>query len=127
MLQNETVDEDFEHFEDIIEESQNALDITSSKQEHSVILVHATNDGSGVRIDTNSSESEDEEDPPASCSEEDGGSEDNLIGANGFANVGKSEKSETGSDHDRGQAQILNKGSLLPGGYNPQHREPSYW
>ncbi|XXG53403.1 hypothetical protein AAC387_Pa03g1495 [Persea americana] len=119
MLQNETVDEDFEHFEDIIEESQNAVDITPSKQEDTVKFVCTTNDDSGV----SPSESEDDVHPPASSEVEDDGSEDNLIGAAGLTNV---EKSEAVSGHDGGQAQLLKKSSLLPGGYNPQHREPSY-
>lgn len=119
MLQNETVDEDFEHFEDIVEESQNAVDITPSKQEDTFKFVHVTNDDIGV----SPSESEDDVHPPASSDEKGDGSEDNLIGANGLTNVGKS---EAVLGHDGGQAQLLNKSSLLPGGYNPQHREPSY-
>lgn len=128
MLQNESVDDDFEHFEDIKEESQIAVDATPSMLEKSVDLVSATNDSNGVKTSSDPSESEDEEDPPASSSEtEDNSEEENLIAVNGSTNVGEFEKV---SDHDGGKEvkEFIkgNKGSPLPGGYNPQHREPLY-
>ncbi|XP_077240901.1 CCAAT-binding factor [Tasmannia lanceolata] len=126
MLQNESVDEDFEHFEDIIEGSQNIVGTApSSKPENSDGPINVMTRNNGVKKDGDPSNSEDNEGPPMSDSEEDNSSEgkDTIIGGDNFINV---EKFETVSEHEARQAQVPNIGSSSPGGYNPQHREPSY-
>ncbi|XP_058108729.1 protein SLOW WALKER 2 [Magnolia sinica] len=126
MLQNESVDDDFEHFEDIIEGSQIVADsMPSGKLENSVDHVGMANGSNGVQTNSDASDSEEEEDLPVSSSEEDNSSEGegNLLQGDDLNDVGKL---ETVSDHEKQQSELPNKGSSLPGGYNPRHREPLY-
>ncbi|XP_068659944.1 protein SLOW WALKER 2 [Aristolochia californica] len=123
MLQNESVDDELEHFEDIIEDTQNVPDTApSSKLEYSVGTAGAN--FVATSNDNNLSDSDDSEDLPVSDSDDDKSSEgeDNFI-VNVPLNGGKLEKTTNG---EREQAQVPNIGSLLQGGYDPRHREPSY-
>lgn len=118
MLRNESVDEDLEHFEDVVEETDNRPSDTSTEQENDVKLVTGTDDAK-----SDSESSEDEEDIPASDSEEDVSDEpEELIIRDNSKDL---QKSKTPSHHAP-QPPTASK-SLLPGGYNPRHREPSYW
>ncbi|KAG9457617.1 hypothetical protein H6P81_002125 [Aristolochia fimbriata] len=122
MLQNESVDDELEHFEDIIEETQSIPDTAlSSKLQYS----DGTTDANGVdRDDGNDfSDTDDSEDLPASDSDDDKSSEgeDNLID-DVLLDGGKPDKTIS----QREQVQVPNVGSLLPGGYDPRHREPAY-
>ncbi|XP_061361904.1 protein SLOW WALKER 2-like [Gastrolobium bilobum] len=120
-LQNESMDEELEHFEDIIEETDNEPSTVSNKQIDDIGLVQNDEDANS---DAGSSENED--DLPASSEDDDS---DDASEDAGFV-LAKSDlndkKSKSVSDNEDQQSQLSAKKSLLPGGYDPQHREPSY-
>ncbi|GMY34838.1 protein SLOW WALKER 2 [Fagus crenata] len=138
VLQNESIDDEFEHFEDVVEETDDEPNATSkkeeqqnaaskkeeepnatSKKEHDVGLVHSSD-----AADSDSASSEDEDDSPASDSEDDVSDEgDELLLRNDLKDI---EESKILSGHNDQQPQVSSKASLLPGGYNLRHREPSY-
>lgn len=122
VLQNESVDEELEHFEDVIEETDNEPGTVSNKQ---VDDTKPVQNGEDACPDTNSSESED--DLPAASSEDD--DSDDASEDAGFL-LAKTEvnhkKSKSVSDNE-GQQSAKPKKSFLPGGYDPRHREPSFW
>lgn len=98
-LQNESVDDDLEHFVDIIEEPQNSSAVPSSK----------TPGSSGAHAAAFDSVK-----PPASyaCVHDDSDGEDHVNDGtqfqSGYANKGPGQESSAV-------------------GYDPRHREPSYW
>lgn len=98
-LQNESVDDDLEHFVDIIEEPQNSSAVPSSKTPGSSGAYAAAFDS--VK-------------PPASyaCVHDDSDGEDHVNDGtqfqSGYANKGPGQESSAV-------------------GYDPRHREPSYW
>ncbi|KAL0009726.1 hypothetical protein SO802_004834 [Lithocarpus litseifolius] len=117
VLQNEAIDEELEHFEDVVEETDDEPNTTSKKEEHVVGLVHGSD-----AAKSDSASSEDEDDTPASDSEDVSDGEELLV-----RNDSKDlEESKTISEHNGQQRQVSSKSSLLPGGYNLRHREPSY-
>uniref|UniRef100_A0A5B7B011 Putative CCAAT/enhancer-binding protein zeta n=1 Tax=Davidia involucrata TaxID=16924 RepID=A0A5B7B011_DAVIN len=117
VLQNESVDEDLEHFEDIVEETENQASTTSKKPDNAGETVRSSD-----CIDTDSDSSLDEGGSPTSGFEDDvsDGADDLLAGGENLR------ESETISDHNGHQPQVSNVSSSFPGGYNPRHREPSY-
>ncbi|KAL2336371.1 hypothetical protein Fmac_010817 [Flemingia macrophylla] len=124
VLQNESVDEELEHFEDVIE-TDNEPSTVSNKQNNDVEVVQ---NGEDANADSSSSESED--DLPAS-SEDDDDSDDDASEDGGFVLANnetykKSKKPKSVSDNEGQQSQLSAKKSLLPGGYDPRLREPSY-
>ncbi|KAL6010534.1 hypothetical protein ACLOJK_000968 [Asimina triloba] len=126
MLQNESADDDIEHFEDIIESAQNATDPNaSSKLENSIGTVSMDNRGSSVQTNSFASDSEDEVDLPASSSEDNDSSEgeDNLLRQDDLNDTVKLERA---SDL-KVESELPDKGSSHTGGYNSRHREPLYW
>ncbi|KAJ6714998.1 CCAAT-BINDING FACTOR-RELATED [Salix viminalis] len=118
VLQSESVDEDLEHFEDIVEETDNEPSTTPKKEEIGVDLV-----GNSDKMDSESDSAEDEDDSPASSSEDDVSDEDELIMEDSSK---EPQESQPQSDHNGNQPLINSSGSSLPGGYDPRHREPSY-
>ncbi|KAJ1408291.1 CCAAT-binding factor [Sesbania bispinosa] len=122
MLQNESIDEELEHFEDVIEDTDNEPKTVSNKQNDDIGLVQ-----NGEDADSGTSSSESEDDLPASSEDDD--SDDASEDAD-FSLV-KSEmdhkNSKSVSDNEGQQSQASAKKSFLPGGYDPRHREPSYW
>lgn len=120
VLQNESIDEELEHFEDVVEETNNELSTTSKKEENDGRLVHSSD-----AAESDNESSEDEDESPPSNSEDDVSDEaEELLMRNDSKDLGES---MTVSDHNEQQPQASSKKSMLPGGYNPQHREPSYW
>ncbi|KAA8540211.1 hypothetical protein F0562_024226 [Nyssa sinensis] len=117
VLQNESVDEDLEHFEDIVEETENQASSKSKKPDNAGETVH-----SSARIDADSDSSQDEVVSPTSAFEDDAsdGSDDLLAGGEDLR------ESETIVDCNGHQPQVSDARSSFPGGYNPRHREPSY-
>ncbi|KAG4178572.1 hypothetical protein ERO13_A10G051500v2 [Gossypium hirsutum] len=120
MLQNESVDEDLEHFEDIVEETASEPSLASKKEENN----HDICGGEAANSDSYSSE--DEGVLPSSYSDDD---------------ISEDEKElfirETPKDQHHQEPKIIsNQNALtspkstakpfLPGGYDPRHREPSY-
>ncbi|PPD86089.1 hypothetical protein GOBAR_DD16986 [Gossypium barbadense] len=119
MLQNESVDEDLEHFEDIVEETASESSLPSKKEENNADICV------GEAANSDSYSSEDEGVLPSSYSDDD---------------ISEDEKElfrETPKDQHHKEPKIIsNQNALtspkstvkpfLPGGYDPRHREPSY-
>ncbi|KAH1240611.1 CCAAT/enhancer-binding protein zeta [Glycine max] len=122
VLQNESVDEELEHFEDVIE-TDNEPNSLSNNQNNDIGVVQ---NGEDANSDTSSSESED--DLPASSEDDDSdddASEDaDFLLAKNEKEHEKQKKSKSVSD--KGQQSQLSPKSSLPGGYDPRHREPLY-
>ncbi|URE26125.1 CBF/Mak21 family [Musa troglodytarum] len=99
--QNETADDDIEHFVDVPEDPE---DLATEQ------FANLENSGCSVvsQHDKNSHEYEEDQ-----VSEGETGLEDSL-------------KINTIRNHSLGGDQALHTGSTLPAGYNPRHREPSY-
>ncbi|KAK3220621.1 hypothetical protein Dsin_014591 [Dipteronia sinensis] len=120
VVQNESADDDdLEHFEDIVEETENEPSTTTKKEENNDFkTVNTIKDGN-----SDGDSSEDEDVTPPSDSEEDVSDESEELFIEDKSKDIK--KSETLPDHNGHQAHISSKPSL-PGGYDPRHREPSY-
>lgn len=120
MLQNESVDDDLEHFEDVIEETDNEPSPVLEKQE--VELVHNSDEKSDT-VNSDHDSSEDDIDSSASYSEDEASDE-----ADEFHFRNDSKDSKTVPDSSVQQPQVVSsEKTSLPGGYDPRHREPSYW
>ncbi|KAK7349332.1 hypothetical protein VNO77_06613 [Canavalia gladiata] len=122
VLQNESIDEELEHFEDVVEETDNEPSTVSNKQNNDI--EHQLN-REDANSDTSSPESED--DLPASSEDDD--SDDDEIEDAGFLlakNETNHKKSKPISDNEGQDSKSSAKKSSLPGGYDPRHREPSY-
>ncbi|KAJ0981057.1 hypothetical protein J5N97_009312 [Dioscorea zingiberensis] len=98
-LQNESVDDDLEHFEDIIEGPQDSSDLPSDKRPENSGTCAASLDG---------------ETPPPSHV-------DVCYNSDGEGNLNDETQCHSISFANRGQAQ-----ESSPVGYDPRHREPSY-
>ncbi|KAL6958225.1 hypothetical protein U1Q18_046671 [Sarracenia purpurea var. burkii] len=120
VLQNESIDEDLEHFEDIVEEPVNQIITKSSEPDNACETIR-----SGDGTDADSDSLQDENVSLTFDSDSDGSDEavDLLFG--GGSEDAKEIKSV--ADQNRQQPQVSDMRSSLPGGYNPRHREPSYW
>lgn len=119
VLQNESADEELEHFEDIVEEAENQSNNGADKTDNAG-EVALSNGGT----DTDGDSSEEEGGSPTSVSEDGDSDGDNDLLGNGSLN--DLQESEMRSADSAGQQQGLNVKSPLPGGYNPRHREPSF-
>ncbi|GAB4841942.1 auxilin-like clathrin-binding protein required for normal clathrin function [Ancistrocladus abbreviatus] len=122
VLQNESVDEELEHFEDVPDETndQPVTDIEELKAEASVPRTD-----SGVDIDRDSSQ--DEEAPSASSTEDDASDDaEDFIPGKSFEEPPESKSNDKLFDHSGSQHLESFTKASLPGGYDPRHREPSY-
>ncbi|KAK1575937.1 hypothetical protein Q3G72_009611 [Acer saccharum] len=120
VVQNESADDDdLEHFEDIVEETENEPSTAPKKEENNdVKTVNTIRDGN-----SDGDSSEDEDVTPPSDSEEDVSDESEELFIEDKSKDIK--KFETLPDRNGHQAHVSSKPSL-PGGYDPRHREPSY-
>lgn len=119
VLQNESVDEEIEHFQDIVEETDNEPSVASWKKGNNDKTVNSINDAN-----SDDESSEDEDDHPVTDSGEDVSDESGeFVITDHTKDI---HKSETHSAPDTHQS-CVSKKSSLPGGYDPRHREPSYW
>ncbi|KAG7997326.1 hypothetical protein I3843_01G206100 [Carya illinoinensis] len=119
VLQNESIDEELEHFEDVVEETAEEPSTTAKEEENDGGLVHSTD-----AINSDGESSEDEDESPAFNSEDDVSDEaEEFLMRNDSKDI---EESKTVSPLNVQQTQVSSKKSLLPGGYDPRHREPSY-
>lgn len=117
----ESVDEEFEHFEDIIEDS-GIPNSTISKPE----ILDCRNDNveNYVEMDSGSIASESaKSNEQKSRFQEGKNSEDDDFIKGDVALV----NSKTVYDNEVCQPQTRQSDLSLPGGYDPRHREPSYW
>lgn len=121
--QSELVDEEDEHFEDIIEENDEKKPKPAEKQAGPV---------ENGRASTISAEedSEEDDDIPASLSDDESSDaeddDDDFVVRGDSENATESGKL-SGPDHGNNQSVKSLKRCELPGGYEPRHREPSYW
>lgn len=119
MLQNESNDDDLEHFEDITEEEE---DKSSSVEKKTNTVEKAVPTNSAVT--SNNDSSGDEADSSASDSEDGDFNVAGSLNEDGFYDLTNT-KNEA---EESGKPTIPSKDtSLLPGGYNPRNREPSFW
>lgn len=123
MLQNEAVDDDdLEHFEDIAEETDTEPNTTLMKEETAVWV---KNNNDNFQSDSDSSRDIDGSLDATSSSDDDSSEEAvDLIGGDDLNNL---QESRTMPSQGRHQAVGSVTPSLLPGGYNPRHREPLHW
>ncbi|WVZ25603.1 hypothetical protein V8G54_004147 [Vigna mungo] len=125
VLQNESLDDELEHFEDVIE-PDNEPSSVSNKQKDNVAVAK---NGEDPSADASSSESE--EDLPAASEDDDSdddGSEDaGFLLAKDETVHKESKKSKSVSNNESKQSQLSAEKSSLRVGYDPRHREPSYW
>ncbi|KAI4353552.1 hypothetical protein L6164_002492 [Bauhinia variegata] len=121
VLQNESVDDELEHFEDVKEEADNEPSTAAKKQVDNNGLIqnadgaNSDNDSSEVEVDLQASSEDDDSDDAS----EDG----EFLLARNEKNF---EKPKSVSDNEDRQSQLSSKKNFLPGGYDPRHREPSY-
>lgn len=113
VLQNESNDDDLEHFEDIVDETENESRTASKKSRITKGFVH---DSDIVKADGNSSEDENVAATPYS--------EDHVPDKGEDLVMTDSQKPADVNGH---RPPVPNLSPSLPGGYNPRHREPSYW
>lgn len=122
LLQNESTDEELEHFEDVTEETDNKSGMASIKEDDGVGLVQ---NGDDSYSENESSEKEDDLPKASEDDDSDDASEDaEFLLARNERDL---ENSRSVSDDEGQQSQLSSNKSFLPGGYNPRHREPSYW
>ncbi|XVF86961.1 hypothetical protein PTKIN_Ptkin18bG0082500 [Pterospermum kingtungense] len=118
MLQNESVDEDLEHFEDIVEETNTEPSSESKKEENSAVIPG----DEAAKSDSDSSE--DEGVLPSSYSDDDASDDaEELFISDSSKDL---HKTKILSDQNVVKPEVSSTQSFLPGGYNPRHREPSY-
>ncbi|XP_004510554.1 protein SLOW WALKER 2 [Cicer arietinum] len=127
-LQNESVDDELEHFEDVIEETEKETakePVTVANKQSDTVLVQ---NGGVANSDTDSAGSEDD-DHPASSEEDDDDDDDALEDVDFLLAKSKTKRKKSKSvsaDNEVQQSQESTNKPLLPGGYDPRHREPSY-
>lgn len=122
LSQNESAeDDDIENFKDIVEETEHQKTITSLDKPDKVSEVGEGGDA----IDSDSDISLDEGGSPTSGFEDGDSDEgDELLMGGGLNDLDKPRKM---SDLNTCPSQASSIKSSLPGGYDPRHREPSYW
>lgn len=119
VLQNESANEDVEHFEDIEEETTDQKPTKSIETDNASKIV-STSDSTNTDGDS----SQEEDVSSASDSETDvSDEEEDLLVAGGLEDVKETKEIP---DLTKQQPQVSVGRSSLPGGYNPRHREPSY-
>lgn len=122
MLQNETMDEDLEHFKDVTEDDDddqtNAIEIKKAQ------AVHDTNNSNENGTDSDSSASQDDSIPPDSEGSDSDEANDLLLMGGSQDDI-----KESGPivDHNKLPSEAADVRSTFPGGYNLRHREPLYW
>lgn len=114
MSQSESLDDDIEHFEDVVEESENKP-ITKENEPSNV--VESASDGDS---------SKDEGVPQNSSSESDVSAEEGELLISGGVKDTKIVKAMPDHQIKLQSEASTPKKSTLPGGYDPRHREPSY-
>ncbi|KAM1010922.1 hypothetical protein ACFX13_047074 [Malus domestica] len=116
VLQNESLDDELEHFEDVREETDDNPTPVPEKQELDVELVHS-NDAANSDHDS----SEDDNESTASYSEGEGSDEAEEFFVTKDRNDSKSIPASNVQP-----PQASSEKPRLPGGYDPRRREPSY-
>lgn len=120
MLQNETIDEDLEHFKDVTEDDDetNAIEIKEAQ------AVHDTKNTDGNGTDSDSSASQDDSTPPDSEGYDSDEANDLLLMGGSQDGI---KESRPIADHNKLPSEVTDVRSNFPGGYNLRHRDPLYW
>ena len=124
-LQNESIDDEFEHFEDVMEETDKKPVTVSKKPSDDIVPVQ---NADTANSDADSSENED--DQLASSEDDDDDDLDDALEDGSFSlekSKMKHKKSKSESDDEDEKTQESAKKPVFPGDYDPRHREPSYW
>lgn len=124
VLQNELADDDDEHFEDVVEEAENKACITPEILDNAFEVASSRE---GRVADSDSDSSLDEGGAANSGSEDEVSDEGDDLFVGGV--LKDQQEAKAGYDHRDRQPPVSNDNvrASLPGGYNPRHREPSYW
>ncbi|XP_063937574.1 protein SLOW WALKER 2 [Daucus carota subsp. sativus] len=123
ILQNESADDDNEHFEDVLDDAENDVEAIPDKPN----VCEVASSRNACETNDSSNSSSDERDCLTFGSENEVSDEGDDIFAAGVLNDPGEPK--VGSEHTGPQSLVLNENKLkasLPGGYDPRHREPSY-
>ncbi|KAL5708356.1 hypothetical protein ACHQM5_019158 [Ranunculus cassubicifolius] len=122
VLQNESNDEEIEHFEDIIEEAEDEpkTDLPSKQPENIDRNVKSGKDDSA-----SSSDSEVKDDDSIASDSDGFDGEDELLREQS-SNLADVSQFEEVSNTNKEQPQTSIVWSSLPGGYDPRHRDPSF-
>ncbi|KNA07363.1 hypothetical protein SOVF_172630, partial [Spinacia oleracea] len=131
-IQSEAVDEDLEHFEDAIDDLEHFEDAPDDTEDspgtEEEAILPSGNGGdveNDIKLDSDNDSSEDEEASLAFSSEEDmSGEDEDLLMRKNIEKPQESSSSKLPEDSGK-QLESLPK-QLLPGGYDPRHREPSF-
>lgn len=126
MVQRESVEEeeDVEHFEDVIEGDDIDPNKKAENDENDVEVDH--DGGEKTSRDGDSSSDEEEALAVRQSDEEDDYASDDSEELIRNETPQLQETMEVSNDMEK-RSQPLVKSSSLPGGYDPRHREPSYW
>ncbi|KAM7480648.1 hypothetical protein LguiA_028861 [Lonicera macranthoides] len=120
--QNESADDDIEHFKDIVEETENQAPTTSPEKPDKDGEI--ANGGDGIDSDSDTSLDECGGSPTSGFEGGDSDEGDELLVEGGGLNDLQATRKM--SDLNTIQSKVSGMKSLLPGGYDPRHREPSY-
>jgi ribosome biogenesis protein MAK21 len=115
-LQNESIDDELEHFEDVVEETDEKPVAVSNKPSGDILPVQ---NGDTANSDTDSSENEDDQ---LASSEDDDDDLDDALEDGSFSlekSKTKHKKSKSESDDEDKKTQESAKKPVLPGGYDP--------
>lgn len=123
VLQSESVDDELEHFEDVVEE-ENINETSTEPREHKDDVQLACGSDAASSDDDDSPDEDDES--PDSHSEDDSSDDDGELLMR-YDSKDPDEPLVKKSGENGRQSLTPCKGLSLPGGYNPRHREPSYW
>lgn len=126
VLQNESLDDDLEHFKDIKEEEEDDDgDYQTNETEiKTAQAVHDMKNCDGNGTDSESSASQDDSTPPDSEGYDSDEANDFFMGDGQDENI---KESKPIADDNKLLSKVEEGGSTFPGGYNLQHREPLYW
>uniref|UniRef100_A0A803KQX6 CCAAT-binding factor domain-containing protein n=1 Tax=Chenopodium quinoa TaxID=63459 RepID=A0A803KQX6_CHEQI len=123
-IQNEAVDEDLEHFEDAPDDTENIPGTEANLPSSNGGDEQGKSAENDIEMDSDHDSSEDEEVSLAYSSEDVSNEDEDLLMKK---NVEKPQESSSSklSENNGNQLEFLTK-QLLPGGYDPRHREPSF-
>lgn len=128
VLQNESIDSDLEHFEDIEETDNEPLTPSKKEEANDEVVLADHQDGANSNsgsLEEDDDSPEDMDDTSTSYSQDDDSDEaEGLLLKDDSKDFSESRRLPR---HNGVEFQVSATRSTLPGGYIPRHREPSYW
>uniref|UniRef100_A0A1S3CH26 CCAAT-binding factor domain-containing protein n=1 Tax=Cucumis melo TaxID=3656 RepID=A0A1S3CH26_CUCME len=122
VLQSESIDDELEHFEDVVEEENMNKTSTELREHKDDVERGGSSDGASSGDDDSPDE---DDDSPVSHSEDESSDDDGELLMR-YDSKDTDEPAIKKSVENEQQSLTPCKGLSLPGGYNPRHREPSY-